>query len=267
MRRFFHLVRLYLRLLIVHQRAQLEYRADALIGIAGTLLTQLAGFVFVWALFSRIPSIAGWTLMEAAFLYSLLILPRGLADFLCNGPWRLCQLVHVGGFDRLLLRPVPLPLQIVAQSSEIHGAGHVILGGYVLATASHRLGYEWTADRVLFLAITLVCSLVILGSIILAANTIAFWQRGESVRLAMFVLNVGDAAQVPLSAYGPGIRLLVTWVLPYAFVSYYPACVLLGKPLAHPWLGYAAPVAALVIACFAWFLCRLGVRSYESPGH
>jgi ABC-2 type transport system permease protein len=267
MRRIARLASLYLRLLIVHQRAQLEYRADAIVGILGTLLTQLSGFVFVWTLFSRIPSIAGWTLWEAAFLYSLLILPRGLADFLCNGPWRLCHLVHVGAFDRLLVRPAPLVLQIVTQSSEIHGAGHFLLGGYVLAIASQRLGYEWTTDRVLFLAVTLLCSLVILGAIIIAANTIAFWQRGESDRLAMFVLNVGDTVQVPLSAYGPGIRLLVTWVLPYAFVSYFPACVLLGKPLAHPWMGYAAPMAALVMASVAWLLCRLGVRSYESPGH
>lgn len=267
MRRILLLGKLYVRLLLVHQRAQLEYRGDLIIGIFGVLLMQLAGFVFVWTLFSRIPVIAGWTLWEAAFLYSLLIIPRGLADFLCDGPWQLSFLVHDGGFDRLLLRPVPLVLQIVTQASQIHGVGHFILGGYVLATASERLGYDWTAERVAFLALTLVCSLVILGSISLAANSIAFWQQGESIQLAIFVLNVGDTAQVPLSAYGPGIRLLVTWVLPYAFVSYYPACVLLGKPLAHPWMGYGAPVAALAMASVAWFLCRLGARSYVSPGH
>jgi ABC-2 type transport system permease protein len=267
MRRLLHLVRLYLRLLTVHQRAQLEYRADLIIGIFGILLSQLANFAFVWILFSRIPNIAGWTLWEAAFLYSLLILPRGLADFLCDGPWQLSYMVHRGEFDRVLLRPVPVVLQIVTQASAIHGVGHFILGGYILATASQRLGYDWSLERILFLALTLVCSLVILGSLSLAANSIAFWQKGESNRLALFVLMAGDTVQVPLSAYGRGIRLLVTWVLPYAFVSYYPACVLLGKPLAHPWMGYGAPVAAFVMAMIAWLLCRLGVRSYVSPGH
>jgi len=98
--------RIYGKLQLVHLRAHLEYEADFWIGIVGVVLTHGAGFVFVWAFFSSVPSIAGWGLWDTAFLYALSIIPRGLVEILCDGQWNLRMLVNRGEFDRLLVRPI-----------------------------------------------------------------------------------------------------------------------------------------------------------------
>lgn len=55
---WFHL-RMYVTFQVVHLRTALAYEADFWIGILGVALTHGVGIVFVWALFLRIPEIAG----------------------------------------------------------------------------------------------------------------------------------------------------------------------------------------------------------------
>ena len=74
-------------------------------------------------------------------------------------------------------------------------------------------------------------------------------------------------AKYPLSVYSRAIQFVLAWLVPQAFVSYYPAAVLLGKPLAHPWLGYLAPLAGPVAAACALVVWRRGLRRYQSSGH
>lgn len=264
---FLRAVRLYLRFQWVHLRTQLEYEADFWLGILGIFLSQVAGLLFVWTLFSRVPSIAGWTLPEAALLYALLLIPRGLVDLLCDGPWRLAQLVSQGDFDRLLLRPAPLLLQVVTRSSQLHGLGHLALGLILLGQATHRLDYHWTLGRVGFLALTLASSVVIVAAISLASNCAAFWDRSGGVATPLFALNLGDAAVVPLSLYPRAVQGLLTWAVPFAFVSYFPACALLGKRVEPAWLAWSGPLAAVAAATAAVLLWRFSVGRYESTGH
>jgi ABC-2 type transport system permease protein len=67
--------------------------------------------------------------------------------------------------------------------------------------------------------------------------------------------------------YGPFARLLLTWVLPFAFVSYYPTCLLLGKPVEPSWILWLIPLSGPIVALAASVLWRLGLSRYESTGH
>jgi ABC-2 type transport system permease protein len=259
--------RIFFRLQLVRLRVQMEYEADFWLGVAGVFLTQLASFTFVWAVFLQAPRLAGWTLWEAAILYALLIIPRGLVDLLCDGAWHTPWQVNTGSFDRLLLRPVPVALQVFSLSSRIHGLGHLILGIALMVTASLHLELSWTPLRVLLLLGVLVNALLILGSVNLVANSSAFWERSGNNSFAIFVGSLADAVQVPLAVYGPFARLLLTWVLPFAFVSYYPTCLLLGKPVEPSWILWLIPLSGPIVALAASVLWRLGLTRYESTGH
>jgi ABC-2 type transport system permease protein len=76
-----------------------------------------------------------------------------------------------------------------------------------------------------------------------------------------------DFAKYPLSAYTRPIQFVLTWLIPLAFISYYPAAVLLGKPLAQPWIGYLAPLAGPAAAVCALGLWKRGLLRYQSSGH
>jgi hypothetical protein len=115
------LVRLYFTLQLIQLRTVVEYRGDFWIGILGAVLMHGVGLVFIGALFSRIPEIAGWTVWEVAILYGLTLIPRGLGELFCDGPWTLRAKVNSGEFDRILVRPISPALQAATQLASIHG--------------------------------------------------------------------------------------------------------------------------------------------------
>jgi ABC-2 type transport system permease protein len=259
--------RIYGKLQMVHLRAHLEYEADFWIGIVGVALTHGAGFVFVWALFSRVPSVAGWSLWDVAFLYALSIIPRGLVEILCDGQWALRALVNRGEFDRLLIRPISPALQVVTLYVSIHGFGSVILGSVILLRAVYELALAWSLWHVLFLVATLISSVLLIGSVNFATNCIAFWDPSATGTFPFMVQNFMEFAKFPLSLYDRLVRVLVTWVIPFAFVSYYPGIALLNKAGDDVWLGYFAPLAgpaALLITNLVW---RRGLGRYQGTGH
>jgi ABC-2 type transport system permease protein len=70
-------------------------------------------------------------------------------------------------------------------------------------------------------------------------------------------------------SYRPRPSWLLAYGVGFAFVAYYPALLLLDRsdPLGGPAaLGYAAPLAAVILAGAAALLWRTGVRHYRSTG-
>jgi ABC-2 type transport system permease protein len=165
------------------------------------------------------------------------------------------------------VRPVSPALQVVTQSASIHGFGTLALGLGILSGASAELGFAWTPARLLFLTETVLASTVLIGSVHYATNCVAFWNAGASSAFPFLVAHCSEFAKFPTTVYGRFLQIALTWVLPLAFVSYYPGATLLGKPEVSPWLGYATPLAALAIALVAGLIWRLGLRRYQGTGH
>jgi ABC-2 type transport system permease protein len=261
------LARIYARIQVLNLRAQLEYKADFWIGVVGVALLYGAGLVFVWALFGRVPRVAGWSLWEVAFLYALAIIPRGLVLLLADGPWRLRHLVNSGEFDRLLLRPLSPALQVATQLSSLYGLGTVALGVVILLRAVAELRPAWHAGHLLFLCAALLGATLLIAALDFATHCIVFWQPASHSAFPVLVGNLIEFAKFPLTLYGQAVQLALTWLLPIAFVSYYPSLVLLGKPQAQPWLGYGAPLAGPAVVLVASLIWGRALARYQSAGH
>ncbi|MBA2276717.1 MAG: ABC-2 family transporter protein [Chloroflexia bacterium] len=259
--------RIYAKLILLQLRAAVEYRADFWIGVVGAVLMNGAGLVFIAAFFSRIPAVAGWSAWEVATLYGLTMIAYGLREMLCDGIWTLRVQINRGEFDRLLVRPLSPALQIVTSLASIHGVGNVLLGLVVFLTATHRLELDWTVAKVLWVLMTVVCGLIMVTAISFLANVIGFWEPGTQSSFPFMVSNVVEFAKFPLELYGWGIRFLVTAVLPYGFVSYYPSLILLDKENPLRWLGYATPLATAAVTFVTAWVWRKGLARYQGVGH
>jgi ABC-2 type transport system permease protein len=262
-----HHIRLYARLQLVHLRAALEYEADFWLGIVGVACTHGAGLIFLWALFANVPQVAGWSVWEVALLYALSIIPRGLVELLADGAWDLRTLVNRGELDRLLLRPLAPAMQVLTHSTSIHGLGSVLLGGAVLVRASIGAGLNWTPSNLALLLVTLASSTVLIGALNLLSNSVVFWEPSTTGTFPFMAQNFLEFAKFPLSLYHRLLQGLLTWVLPFAFVSYYPGLVLLGRPEANTLLGWGAPGAGLAVALLTALVWHAGLRRYQGTGH
>lgn len=260
-------LQLYAKLQLVQIRAAVEYRADFWIGILGAMLQQGAGLVFVSALFSRIPEVAGWTVWNIAILYGLAMLPKGLTELFCDGPWTLRAKVNSGEFDRVLVRPVSPALQSATAIVSIHGFGQVILGIIVLSLGISRSEIVlqwWTLP---YLAMVVLSSAVMIGALNFVINMIGFWEPSTQSALPTMLALLIDFAKFPLDIYTMVIRGLVTIVMPYAFVSYFPALMLLGRDTPWRWLGLATPLVTVLVITFTSWLWGKALNRYQGVGH
>ena len=86
----------------------------------------------------------------------------------------------------------------------------------------------------------------------------------ESIPVTQMVFGMNEFAKYPLTIYSRGIGLVLTWIIPYGFVSFYPANHLLGRePGAIVWL---APLVALVFVTIAYRVWKFGLRHYSGTG-
>lgn len=226
-----------------------------------------AGLVFISALFTQVPDVAGWTAWEIGILYGLAITSRGLSEVLCDGPWSLRSLVNSGEFDRLLVRPISPALQTATKVVSIHGFGQFIVGVSVILIGADRAGLDWSLVKLVFLALTVLSSLVMLSAINFLVNMIGFWEPSAQSSLPTMYARMIDFAKFPLDIYNLIIQILVTVGAPFAFISYFPGLVLLDKDTGWRWLGFVSPlVTTIVVAITAW-LWHKALARYQGVGH
>ena len=112
-------------------------------------------------------------------------------------------------------------------------------------------------------------ALIDLG-ISLAVATISFWfVRVDTLRWVVMSLEQ-DFTRYPISIYTRGVRIVLAFVLPFAFMNYFPATYFLAKAETglhlNPAVGLLTPAIGL-----AWLRRRvcvlaLGLRHYQGTG-
>ncbi len=259
--------RLYAKLQLIQLRTVVEYRADFWIGILGSALMHGAGLVFMFALFGQIDELGGWSAWEVAILYGLTLIPAGLRELFCDGPWLLRQLVNSGEFDRLLVRPVSPAMQVATRLASIHGVGQFSLGATLLLVGTTRSGVEWAPWKAAFLAVSVLSSLGLLIAIGYLVNLIGFWEPSAQSAVPTAYAMLIDFAKFPLEIYSNVIKVLVTVVAPYAFISFFPALVLLDRDSPWRWLGFASPLVALLVGMLTSWLWHKALNRYQGAGH
>ena len=72
----------------------------------------------------------------------------------------------------------------------------------------------------------------------------------------------------PIDIFSAWVRIVVTGLLPVAFMNYYPALILLGKveKTAAPGIGFLSPIVALVLIGLTSIVWHFAMRRYSSSG-
>lgn len=261
---------LFCRLATAALAGQARYPATALLVTLGQFLVTGIEVVAVWALFHRFGDVQGWRIGEVALFYGLVNLMFAIADALGHGFDVLgTDFLRTGAFDRLLLRPRPLALQLMAQEVRINRLGRLLQGGLVLAFATAQAGIAWSPGTVALALGAVAGGAALFLGILVLQGTLAFWTV-ESLEIANVFTHGGvQAAQYPLAVYEQWFRRLLTYAVPLACVAYYPGLAILGRadPLGAPaWTGWVSPLAGFVFLALALRAWRLGVRRYASTG-
>ena len=260
---------LYRRLVGARARGQMQYRVAFAAMAGGTIAATLGDFVVILVLFGRIPSLAGWSVAEVALMFGLAHTSFGLAQVFAPGFDVFNRQILLGGFDRVLTRPVGAFFQILASDIAVRQLGRVAQGIAVVAITQNALAIHWTLGKAAVLILTIPSGAAVFFSVLVMGAASSFWTVQSSEAVNIFTHGGVAMLEFPLDIYSVWLRRFVTFVIPLGFVSYYPALYLLDRPgpFGLPsWVGLLSPVAAAafgLVACWFW---NLGVRHYQSTG-
>jgi ABC-2 type transport system permease protein len=265
-RRAWRAVRLYVRFLAVQIKAILEYQSDFWVLVGGAILLNAAGFLFISAVFSRFPTIHGWTKWQVTVIYAMVFFAEGVGSLFFEGTWRMNQYVNRGELDFMLLRPAPPMGQVMASDVGMNGLGNMLLGGFLIGTALAHLHVHWTAGRIVLAILLLVSACTIKVAINMASTASAFWIQGGFNPLAFSLHQMGDMARYPIPIFSIAVKTALTVAIPFAFISFFPASALFRGGNAQI-AGYFTPLVAAYCVGMAILIFHRGLRRYESAGN
>ncbi|WP_238010104.1 ABC-2 family transporter protein [Dactylosporangium sp. AC04546] len=258
------MIRLYGRLLGAHLRSLLEYEADFWLIMFGTFMMQVVNVVFLSAIFAKVPHINGWSFWAVVAMFGMVAVAEGVGSLFFEGMWNLAWQINQGDLDYMMVRPYPILLQVSSMQIGLNGLSNIVTGGLMVGFAVANVDIAWSAGRVALALVVLLSAIVIKVAINLATNAVSFWMQSPSPLFAFTVHQVGDLARFPLSVYPLALKAALGFVLPFAFVSFFPVSVVLGH--GPVWVGLLTPLVAVYCAVVAWVVFSRGLRRYEGAG-
>ncbi|EYB66459.1 MULTISPECIES: ABC-2 family transporter protein [Deinococcus] len=91
-----------------------------------------------------------------------------------------------------------------------------------------------------------------------------FWTQERGIGLFPLFYNTINFSRYPLTVYPAAVRFVLTFVLPYAFIAFYPAAGLLrGAYALLGWLTLPVGLAVFALGLLVW---QRGTARYEGAG-
>jgi len=247
-------------------KARLAYRADFVVDTAAVLGALAVNLGFLGVIYGKVHLLAGWSLEQLVFIHGFSLVPLGLFNLVSPNLWAFSERHLVEGrFDRVLLRPIHPVFQVLFESFHVAALAEIALGLALIGAAGARLGIRpEPLDLVLFPALALSAGAVYLG-VFLLLTSVSFWFE-DRLGVGPPVYNMIRFARYPVTIYHPAVRILLSWIVPFAFAAFYPATPFLRTA---EFRVFAALTPLVGAACLAGALAVFarGARRYASTGH
>ena len=262
MGRYFQLLGQYF---LQYAKVRLAYKGDFVVSIITTMIATAFGIALVFILFQRAPEIAGWRFHEILFLYGFGLIPLSLFNVVSINLYYFGESYIVEGkFDRILLRPVHSLFQVMSEQFRLEALSDTATGLFIVVYTSNKLGLQHGPEDWAFLGAAALCGLIIYLAVFLMLTCVSFWVE-DRVGIIPPVYNMLAFGRYPLNIYSPLVQFLLSWVIPFAFASFYPSTVLLER---MEYQSYVAllPLVMAVFLTGAIVLWNRGVANYSSTG-
>jgi ABC-2 type transport system permease protein len=260
---------LWRRLVGAQVRSQLQYRASFALDLVGAFLISFIDFLAVLVIFHNVHELGAWSVREVALLYAFSSISFALTDLAIGHLDLFPQKIRDGNFDILLVRPRSTLLQVIASDFQLRRLGKAVQGVLVLVYALAALQIDWTVGRIAMLVVMVPAAIVIFSSVWVTGACLAFWTTDGGEFTNAFTYGGNFLAQYPVDILSAWLRRFLAYIVPLAFVAYFPALYILDKPdpLGLPRVfEFASPVVAAGAAVVAGLVWRFAVRHYRSAG-
>ncbi len=240
---------------------EMEFRGNFVIGIFRQLLWLGAFMLMINVIFQNTSSLSGWNQYEVLTVLALSRIVESLMGIIfVDNIIGISDRVQKGTFDYILTKPLPLQFATFFNRVSFQSLGNslagIVLLGYVAFNYEPVTWYNiFLAAFIAFLGVTIYYSLLVT-----VASLVFYIERLQT--LWGFSNLFSEPLTVPFDIFPAAPRIVMTYLIPIAFVVFVPAQAVVGR-LQFIYIPIAIGIAFLflTIANLAW---RTGLRRYTS---
>lgn len=250
-------------------RSQASFRTSFVADVLGQMLVVGTEFLELWVILSQVGVLGGMTLTQVAVVYGLGALAFGLADLFFGEIDGLSTMVRSGKLETLLIRPLPVLLQISSMDLSLRRLGRILVGLSTYVIALVVAGFPPTPLTLLLAVTAPLAGAAVFAALLTTAGAMQFWLVDGREFANAFTYGGNYVATNPGAVLPLPLRAFFTFVVPATLIAYAPTLTLLDLPgptLIPAWSGWLGVPAAILTWTLASLLWRAGVRRYTGAG-
>lgn len=247
-----------------------EYPSNILGWLLSNPIQFLLGFAAIRFAVEQFGEINGWNYGQLAFLYGISVISHALSMIFFVQGWFMGFYVIEGEFDRFLTRPMSVLYQFFFTNINVFGLTDLIPGILVFLYGCVKTDFPFTVTNVVGILVMLTGAVLIRGGIYILLGSTSFWTKSAN-DFGQFTQEIFDKTTMyPLSMYPESLQLILTFLIPIGWVSFYPASELMGIESTFStggmgvWITLGVGIATMLIAGLVF---RAGLKQYESAGN
>ena len=249
--------------------AEMEYRTNFVLACVNALGNMVGSVFIVNVLFLKMNALGGYTYAEALIVVGFFFLLEGFSNTVMRQNLsRIVTHVRDGTLDFILLKPIDSQFWLSARNCSPWGMPSIVLGLALIAYGGWRENF--TPLNYLMGIPPLILGLVILYSLWFILGATAIWFV-KVANLTHVLYQLLEAGRFPVTAYPAAYTFFFTFIVPVAFLTTFPAHLMIGRADLQSMMHASAPALLLLAAGIAlallgfsrWFW-RFALRFYTS---
>jgi ABC-2 type transport system permease protein len=241
---------------------ELEYRVNFVTNAFMSIFWLAWGILGATIFFAHRDQIGGWNYNQVLMVLGLFSMFTGIMEaFFRPNIMQMIEQVRDGTFDFVLVKPVNSQFYSSFHSLTMWRIVDIVAGAGVIVYALNAMGYVPDASELFAFALLLLIALILVYCIWLAMMTMSFWFVKVD-NFAELFYSFYEAGRFPISVYSGLLRAVLTFVIPIAFITTFPAAALIG--LLEPTELFIGVGLALVLLLATNRLWNFAIRSYAS---
>ncbi len=251
-------------------RARLQYRLNTVITTLAVFVRESTNIIVIYLTLLKFGKLNDWNVNEMLFLFSIMYITYAFVVSIFADLRDFSWVIKEGKLDRLLLRPRGILLQLILNNADVMASmGHGTMGIVLFIVSANRVGIEWNLTTIAYYIAAIIGGILIQGGVFIIFSSLNFYFTEVNSIRAILYWRMRKFAGYPISIFNKVIQAIMIYVVPLAFVNYFPAQYLLRKSDMANYneiYMYIAPLVGVVVYAIAYVFWRISIRHYKSSG-
>lgn len=257
-------IKLYVKYASACTQSIMQYKLSFLLMIVARFILAFCELIAIQFLFSGFTQIKGYTYGDILLCFSFIQMSFTLAELFGNGFKTFSGMVKRGEFDRMMVRPCSLILQVMGSRFEVGRTGPLLTALVTLVLGIRHSRITWDIMTVWTMAAMVIGGMLLFIGLFMLEASFCFFSIEDTSLINVLTYGAKSHGKYPMDIYGKGILRFCTYVIPYTLIQYYPLQFLLGKT-DNRYLAFC-PLGVIVFLLICYFIWRFGVKHYKSCG-